>query len=688
MGNEELVKQLLNGSGASSADTDDDNASLSGGFSSVLHALNQHKWGILLLFIFGICAGFYKAVSEVPIYQARLTMSVEPNVSRAPQQALFDPYAFRFYETQYELLKSRSVARKVVDSLRLAEREDIDRMLLRPSTFQQIKHAVFSLLGLTSSVTQPVDSNDTVNASIDEAQRETKRKYLTALIQNGVAVRGGEKTNIVTVTFNSTSPQFAAEVANELVGAYIDLGLESQLNRSEQTSRWLSERIVDLKKSLDAAQTKLQVFLQREGMLDLDQSRQIASNELLALNEAFLDSRKSFEELSKRYGSRHPKITEARAEMQAAKNRLDARSKNLSTSKSKEFELAQLEREVELNRELYEAFLAKFREADLSSGSQVASARIVDKALPPGGPIYPNKQRIVLTWGLGGLLLGIVLAFLREQLDTRFKNIRSVEEKLRLPLFGVIQKLSNQQKIERLYVENNRSVFAEAINHIRTGILYSNVDDPPQTVLVTSSVQSEGKTTVSMNLALSFAQLGSTLLIDADLRRPRIKTLIDAGHSNGLVDYVAGAVSLKDCVVKDPELENLYIMNSGTTPPNPLELLSSEKMQTILESLREKFKYIVVDTAPILPASDAVVLGRHVDSLVMVVQADRTTHHMARDAIKRLSSANVYVSGLVLSQANLKRGGSAYYGGYGGYYGGYYGYGAYGYSDANQKAKD
>jgi capsular exopolysaccharide synthesis family protein len=687
MGNEELVKKMLNGTALSGTATHDDSSAMSGGISTIFNALNQHKWGILLLFILGLCAGFYKAISEVPIYQARLTMAVEPNTSRSPQQALFDPFAHRFYETQYDLLKSRSVARKVVDSLNLAERKEVDQMLLRPSALQQIKFAVFGLVGIETIGNSPTDGAAIENNPVGEEQLETKRKYLTSLIQNGVSVRGGDKTNLVTVTFNSTNPIFAADVANELVTAYIDLGLESQLSRTEQTSRWLSERIVDLKESLDIAQAKLQNFLLQEGMLDLDQSRQIASNELLALNQAYLDSRKAFEELSKRYGGKHPKITEARAEMQAAKRRLDSRSKNATSTKAKEFELAQLEREVELNRELYEAFLAKFREADLSSGSQIASARIVDKALPPGGPIHPNKQRIVLTWGIGGLLLGFALAMLREQLDTRFKSVRSVEEKLKLPLLGVIQKLSDGKKIERLYAENNRSVFAEAINHIRTGILYSNVDHPPQTILVTSSVQSEGKTTVSMNLALSFAQLGSTLLIDADLRRPRIKTLIDAGHNYGLVDYVAGAVSLKDCVVKDTELENLYIMNCGTTPPNPLELLSSEKMHSILESLKQKFKYIVIDTAPILPASDAVVVGRYVDSLVMVVQADRTTHHMARDAVRRLSSANVAVSGLVLSQANLKRGGSAYYGSYGGGYGGYYGYGAYGYSDGSNETK-
>ena len=301
------------------------------------------------------------------------------------------------------------------------------------------------------------------------------------------------------------------------------------------------------------------------------------------------------------------------------------------------------------------------------------NARIIDRALPPGSPIYPKKQRIILTWALGGLLIGIFLSLLRDQLDNTFKNPRAVEEKLGLPLFGIVQAMSDDVKnIERLYLDNKKSVFSESINHIRTGVTYSNVDDPPKVMVITSSVQSEGKTTVASNLALSYAQLGKTLLIDADLRRPRIKHIIDTDSKFGLVDYVAGVVSLKECVSQDKQEDNLYILNSGTTPPNPLELIASGKFSNIITALRSQFTYIVIDTAPVLPASDAVVLGQLCDALLMVIQSDRTTLPMATDAIKRLNAGKVDVSGLILTQTDISRG-SAYG------YGGYYGYGAYAY---------
>ena len=420
----------------------------------------------------------------------------------------------------------------------------------------------------------------------------------------------------------------------------------------------------------------MQQFLIQEDMLSSTRSNQITTSELQALTSEVLKARGSLDDLAKRYGARHPRITEARSEYNAAKARLDSKSKAISASRIKDIELARLERDVEVNQELYEAFLAKFKEADLSSsGSQIASARIIDKALPPGGPIYPQKQKIILTWAMGGLLVGLALSFLREQLDTTFKSGRVIEEKLNLPLFGIVQTMpADVLSVERHFLTNKRSVFSESFNHIRTGVTYSNVDNPPKVILITSSVQSEGKTTVASNLALSYAQLGSTLLIDADLRRPRIKHIIETDHNNGLVDYVAGVVSLKECVSQDKEAENLYILNSGTTPPNPLELLASDRFSSILKALRSKFTYIIIDTAPVLPASDAVVLGQLCDALLLVVQSDRTTHHMARDAIKRLNASRVEVDGLILSQADIKKGNPYQYGGY-------YGYGAYAYEE-------
>lgn len=680
---EASVSQWLNSSKATgkvgAQASDPLSNSLSATLGGLIQTVRENRWSIIIIMVLGCLTGIFKAISETPVYQASLTMAVEPSSNRSPGQSLFDPYAYRFYETQYELLKSRTVAERVVDELGLVERDAVETLLVPPSALRSLARELSKITGISLTSEATILASEKMVLSPQEVQR--KRSWLTQIVQGGVNVSGGNKTNLVEVRFNSINPEFAAEIANGLVAAYIEEGLDSQLTRSQQTTRWFSQRIDDLRISLDESQSKLQQFLIDENLLDTSRNEKITTAEIQSLNSEYIVARANLDELAKRYGSRHPKLKEASAEVSATRSRLSLASKAVSSNREKQVKLELLERDVKRNNEFYEAFLSKFKEADLSSsGTQVASARIVDRALPPSGAIYPQKQKIVLTWALGGLFLGLALAFLRQQLDSTFRSGRMVEDKLDLPLFGVVQTMGEDVSgIERYYLQNTRSVFSEAINHIRTGVMYSDVDNPPQVLVVTSSVQSEGKTTLASNLALSYAQLGKTLLIDADLRRPRIKHIAETNATAGLVEYVTGVANFEQCIVPDLEESNLFVLNSGITPPNPLELLASEKFALTLYALRKQFTYIVIDTAPVLPASDAVVLGRLCDSLLMAIQSDRTTHHMARDAIRRLNASNVSVAGAILTQANIKKGNPYQYGGY-------YGYGAYAYVDDKQKS--
>jgi len=330
------------------------------GFDTFIQLLRESRWLIIVFILIGAIAGTLKAISETPVYQAKLTMAVEPSSYSPSSQSVFDPFAFRFYETQYELLKSRSVAERVVQRLGLVENRDVHQLLVRPTFVNSVVAEFNSLTGRSNDIEKTsLESSETVKqTSLSEEEKQRKKAWLTNVIQKGVSVSGGEKTNLVQVTFKSVNPQFAAKIANALVEAYIEQGLDSQLNRSQQTSKWLSQKIEDLKITLDDAQTNLQSFLVEEGMLDSSRSSQITTAELQVLNQEFLTARANYDELSKRYGDRHPKITEARAELNAAKSRLDRRSRLVASSREKEVELSRLERDVEVNQELYEAFLA------------------------------------------------------------------------------------------------------------------------------------------------------------------------------------------------------------------------------------------------------------------------------------------------------------------------------------------
>jgi capsular exopolysaccharide synthesis family protein len=648
----------------------------------------RYKWSILFLTLLGVVVGAVKAANTIPIYQAETSVAISPDYSNTvPGQNLNLYYAvsWRFYETQYEMIRSRVVAERVVDKLGLVHRKDVNKPAEEKPTLVEV---VKSTLGLETGAKKQSDAELAMNIQSPE-QLGRRKEALAVMIRGGISVSGGDQSEIARVRFDSPDPEFAAEVTNAVVDAYIELGLEARLDRTRRTSSWLTERLEDLRLKVAESEDKLQAFRKREELVGTDSTERMSSARLSILNDEVVRTQKAVAELSERYGAKHPRMISAKAELESARQRLDEVSRNIVFDATKQFELSKLEREVAANRQLYEAFLSKFEETDLSSQYTITNAQIVDEAKVPKWPIRPDRNRFLLQWGLMGLVCGVLLSLFREQLHNTFRTNEDIEQKLTLPVLGVVPLLGKKSKTkdrrqarktrkgvsfvpERHFLEDSKSAFAESINHVRTGIAYSDVDNPPKTVLITSSVQGEGKTTLAFNLALSFASLGRTLLIDADLRKPRIEEITEASAQGGLVEYVAGLRSLQECVVQDPDCPSLYILKGGVVPPNPLELLSSQTLARTIAELRNKFSHIIIDTAPILPVSDAIVLGHLADSLLLVVEAERTTVRMARDALKRLGNAGIRTMGVVLAQVRVRS--SAYYydGKYQYYYGGYY----------------
>lgn len=660
----------------------------------------RYKWSILALALVGLVVGGLKAANTVPIYQAEATVAIGPDYSNAvPGQNLNLYYAvsWRFYETQYEMIRSRAVAERVVEKLGLVHRRDVNKPARRQAGLLDSVKGVLELeklaqsLGLADLVDEGESNVDVALDMMSPDQLERRKESLAGMVRGGVSVSGSEQSQIARVRFESPDPAFAAEVANAVVDAYIELGLEARLDRTQRTSAWLTERLEDLRTKVAESEDRLQAFQQREGLVDSQSMEQISSSKLQFLNDEVIRTQKEVAELSDRYGPKHPRMINAKAELESARTRLEEASRSIVLDTTKQFELSKLEREVAANRQLYESFMKKFEESDMSSQYTITNAQIIDAARVPDSTVRPDKNRFVLQWGLVGLFCGVLLSLFREQLHNTFRSNEDIEQKLALPVLGVVPMLDKKGKRldrgrgrkrsrlsedqvapERYFLEDSKSAFAEAVNHVRTGIAYSDVDNPPQTILITSSVQGEGKTTLASNLALSFAQLGRTLLIDADLRKPRVEYITATNAQGGLVEYVAGIRPLHECVVQDPECPSLYILKGGTIPPNPLELLSSQTLARTITELRGKFSHIIIDTAPILPVSDAIVLGHLADSLLLVVQAERTTVKMARDGLKRLENGGIRSMGVVLTQVQVRRSPYYYDGKYQYYYGGYY----------------
>ena len=430
----------------------------------------------------------------------------------------------------------------------------------------------------------------------------------------------------------------------------------------------------------------------------------MASENVLEAHRARILGERRVAELSERYGEKHPKLISAKVEMQEAARRLETearkaidavrREAELATTQvekfrsmisrqqaemreisGKAFEMKQLEREVEANRRLYETFLARFKEADVADEYDVPNVRIIDRAIVPTTPFKPNRRRMVFLAVIAGLGIGCLVAFLRDSLGNTFQSKEDVEEKLNLPVIGVLPRIkagpSRKGQVERRVLAEPHSAFSEGVNDIRTAILFSHIDTPSKVVLITSAVSGEGKTAVVSNLSLAFCRQGRTLLIDADLRKGRFQQIADLRDQPGLTDMVSGGCTPKEAIVRDPEVDNLFVLVSGIVPPNPLEVVSSKRFKDDLVKLRNRFDYIIIDGTPLLPVSDSIILARLADAVVLVVKTDDTNCSATRDSLNRLRSTGVNPVGVVLQQTdihNMHRYGRRYTAAYGGYF--------------------
>lgn len=637
----------------------------------------RYKWSILGVALLGALIGFLKASSEIPIYSAQLTLLIEPKRPRSGSveeimSAYTNPY--RFYQTQSEIIKSRAIAERIADKLNPDHYLWLNNQTT-PSLAAQYIAEFRKLIGQAAVKT-------------DEQPRTTsepadKRAILANLIKGRIQVQGGDRSQVVKLGYESRDPEFAAAVVNNAASAYIELSLDTRLNQVKVASGWLNTQVEELRQKVAESEARLQSYQTQESLVDTEKLTELTSGRLSALSKEVTAAQVKVSSLEKRYGNKHPAMIAARAELTEVLKRLQNEKGNAVKTQTKGFQLAKLERDVATYRQLYDQFLTRFKETDLAMRYDVNDVRVIDRADPPATPVRPNKRSIITTWVLLGLAAGTLLAWLRDFMDNTFKSPHDVEQEIALPVLGIVpfldkgtRKRSTRGALaqpERFYIHNPNSGFSESINHIRTSVLYTDVDDPPKTIMITSAVQSEGKTTLCTNLALSFGQLGRTLILDADLRKPRVAAISGLEPQGGLADVVAGHASVTDVITQDEYARDLYIIKSGVHPPNPLELILSDKFAKLLSELRTRFNYIIIDSPPVLPVSDAIVLGSLADATILVIQAEQTHRSASINALNSLHSADVNVIGIALTQMARKK--TSYYsdGYYYGHYGKYYG---------------
>ena len=373
----------------------------------------------------------------------------------------------------------------------------------------------------------------------------------------------------------------------------------------------------------------------------------------------------------------------AKASEDKIEQELDAKKKEAYDQGNDLVQLSVVQREYEQDRALYEGLKQRLETAKVESGLDASEVDQVDAALPPVNPTMESPSRIILTTTLFSLLGGIVIAFLVESLDTGLHNIQEIEQVMEMPSLAIIPraKQSTPEQAAASAVQRNitvltqpKSQFTEAFRSLQTSLLLATAGQPPRFILFTSATPSEGKTTAASNLACILAQgEARVLLIDADLRRPSVHHRFGLTGKAGLTTVLAGTSSFEEAVQRVRELPNLDILPSGPVPPFPTEMLSSEAMKALLEKLAKLYAHVVIDSPPILSVTDAVILGRMVDAVVLVVRHGSSSKNVMRRARDLMIRSGAPVAGLVLNAVDVTS--PDYYG--------YYGYTGYSYGSAD-----
>jgi capsular exopolysaccharide synthesis family protein len=695
--------------------------------------INKHKWGIISFVVAVVLLALPVVFSLTPVYQSKTTLLIDPqedNVVDIERVYGMVGKNYEYFDTQIEVLKSRSLAEKVVGKLNLHEQKNF---------FLKKK----PLLGF--------DWRSLLPEGWQKEKTETRPTADSAVgtLMGNLTVSPVKYTQVVNIQYASHDPNIAALVSNTLAETYIESDLEARLAMTEKAASWLTERLKTLRQNLEKSEQALQAYKEQEKLVDVSGVKSLSASRLNVLNQKLVEARReraeaqstyeqvtqarnssnrlyslpvilnntllqdykrdvvnaerAVSDLQKRYGPKHPKMIKANSDLQAAtdnlnqqlqdvingvrkqyetasttvrdlENEVAAAKQEVQGVDQKQYQLGVLQREVEANRSLYDLFLTRFKETSEAGGIESANARVLDPARIPDTPYKPDKRFMLSVTALLALLFAVGVAFLYERLDDTIKGSADVENKLGLPVLGLLQRLKTRGKRDRsplrAFIDNDQSAFAESIRTIRTGVLLSSLDNPHKIIVVTSSMPGEGKSTVAMNLAHALSHMSRVLVIDADMRRPSIAMTCDLGaDAKGLSQFTAGTAEVSETINRLPDT-NLDVMPAGLVPPNPLELLSSNKFKKALEALSEEYDHIVIDTAPTVAVSDALVISSYVNALIYVVQADSTPYQVAQAGVKRLKQVGAPIIGVVLNK--MQPGKKSRYGYYGAdYYSGY-----------------
>lgn len=618
--------------------------------------------------------------------------------------------------SQMDIITSRPVIDRVIDKLGLMDDTEFN-----------------SQPGMLSKLLKKLGLPGAAKTQDAELEAVHKRSALADSLGKRLKVSNDGRSMSIHVAFESQDPRKAALIANTVADEYLVDQLESKYESTARVNKWLDERLDALKQKLEASEKAVNDFRSANKLIPAQDGATIAAHQMEQVNSQLIDARSqtsmaqarlssvqkminskegvdgaadvlsspliqklreqeaqvrsSEAELASKYGERHPKMINARAEYNdlqkkikeevthvvqglqnevtialAKQGQLEAelhRLENQAGAESKDsVTLHQLQREADANRTLYESFLGRFKQTGEQQQLNIADSRIIERADPPLVASFPKKFSFAVIGTVLGLIAGIFVGWLVEYFEPGFKTAAQLEEEIGLSVIGLlpIPAMARKQTVQDYVLEKPFSSYSEMLRSARTAIHFSNVDNPPKTLMVTSALPGEGKTSFCLSLARVLAKAGNRiLLIDADMRRPSIAASAGLKDTqNSLAHLLIGDKQFAQVVYTDPQLPSLDIIPTLSVP-NPQDLLGSERFRTILQDATQRYDMVIVDTPPLLAVSDSAIMAHAVDTTILVVRWATTPRETVQRTVKLLRQYGCKFTGAVLSQVNMKQ---------------------------------
>src|ERR1700683_2415045 len=678
--------------------------------------LRKHQWMILTFFLTVVTIVTIASFKMKPVYVASARVEVDKesqNMSPFPDANSYDEFMDleNFLETQAKILQSETLALQTIKSLSLERYPEFGGNPNNPAfAHSGVAARRPAILGafLGRLIVKRVPTSRLIEVTFEAEDPQLAAQIVNTHLQNFVEQNFRSKYDATIQASNWLSSELEELRIKGEKSENARLAYEraNQIWQIDEKQDIATSKLAGLSKAVTDAQTNMaekEAFYRMAVSGNVDALPVAHGSEVITeLRKRKSDVDEQYAEAVNQYGPNFPKVLRIAAQQKEVADDLDRARKTLLESVQEDFTTARnrvqllqealdkqkaeandqaeklvqyhiLKHDAESNKQLYDGLLQKLKEATITAGLRSSNIRVVDPALAPGSPSRPQKARNIMLAFLIGLVGGVGLALFREYLDNTVKSPDDIEALTGLPSLAVVPAMpglnahqgrlsrrvrdgSSQAtsggRVELLSYVQPKSQISEAFRALRTSLLLSQADHPPQVILVTSALPREGKTTAAVNLAVTLAQLGDrTLLVDSDLRKPGIRRALNLtiGKDVGLSSYLAGVTSLEEATVTHPAITNLSALTTGPVPPSPADLLSSHRMREAIAELRRRFKFIVIDSPPVMAATDAVILSALTDGVLLVVRSGETPKEAFTRTRDLLAAVKCRLLGVVLN---------------------------------------